>query len=89
MTPFLFDHRFPTLLNEMVANNSTTPTVCYTLTHMDASSDQSVDICNGVVDVFPFLIIILVGAAFTVFYIIFTFTIDIIGKKNLIRESLR
>ncbi|XP_061399105.1 synaptic vesicle glycoprotein 2B [Musca vetustissima] len=76
---------FPTLLNAMVASNAENPLVCYTLVHLnDGSNTGASDVCNGHVDIFPFLIIILVGAAFTLFYLFFSFTIDLIGKKNLI-----
>ncbi|XP_075156399.1 niacin transporter NiaP [Haematobia irritans] len=75
---------FPTLLTEMVSNGGVAVAVCHTLMQMDPSTDLNSDICNGIVDTFPFLVIIVVGAAFTVFYLIFSFTIDFIGKKNLI-----
>ncbi|XP_065364204.1 niacin transporter NiaP [Calliphora vicina] len=75
---------FPTMLNEMVAKDGLGYNVCHILSNMDTGADLSGDVCNGIIDTFPFMVIIMVGAAFTVFYLIFAFTIDIIGKKNLI-----
>lgn len=72
------------MLNEMVAKDGSGHNVCYILTHMDISTDLSADVCTGNIDTFPFMVIMMVGAAFTVFYLIFAFTIDLIGKKNLI-----
>ncbi|XP_073831689.1 uncharacterized protein [Musca autumnalis] len=68
----------------MVASTAEDPLVCYTLSLLNDDTQSSSDVCNGTVDIFPFLVIILVGAAFTVFYLFFSFTIDLIGKKNLI-----
>lgn len=72
------------MLNEMVVKDGLGYNVCHILTNMDTSTDLSGDVCNGIVDTFPFMVIMMVGAAFTVFYLIFAFTIDFIGKRNLI-----
>lgn len=74
------------MLNEMVARDGSGDTVCQILTTMNTDADLSGDVCNGIIDTFPFYVIMMVGAAFTVFYLIFAFTIDIIGKKNLISK---
>ncbi|KAM7349287.1 niacin transporter NiaP isoform 2-T2 [Cochliomyia hominivorax] len=75
---------FPTMLNEMVAKEGLGSNVCHILTNMETEADFTSDVCNGIIDTFPFMVIMMVGAAFAVFYLIFAFTIDIIGKKNLI-----
>ncbi|XP_013111036.1 putative transporter svop-1 [Stomoxys calcitrans] len=75
---------FPTLLNEMVSTKDFPVDVCNTLSNMDPTTNLHSDICNGIVDLFPFMVIAAVGGAFTFFYLFFSFTIDMIGKKNLI-----
>ncbi|KAI8125190.1 Synaptic vesicle glycoprotein 2B [Lucilia cuprina] len=75
---------FPTMLNEMVAKDGLGYNVCHILSNMETGADLTSDVCNGIIDTFPFMVIIFVGAAFAVFYLIFAFTIDYIGKKNLI-----
>lgn len=76
--------RFPTILNEMVVRSGEGFKTCEIIAGMDSTSDEVNSVCMGVIDMFMFQVLVMIGAAFTVFYLIFSFTIDIIGKKNLL-----
>ncbi|XP_037938546.1 synaptic vesicle glycoprotein 2B [Teleopsis dalmanni] len=75
---------FPTILNEMISKDGLGLTTCYIITNMELTTNLSTDICAGEVDTFMFNVLMVIGAAFTVFFLIFAYTIDYVGKKNLL-----
>lgn len=50
-----------------------------------AATAASTD-CSNVLDTFMFEVLIMIGAVFTVVYVIFAYAIDIVGKVNLLSE---
>ena len=60
--------------------------VCVIIDAMQIDSDTSDSICQGELDLLMFEVIVLIGLAFTLFYIIFSFLVDYIGRKILMGE---
>ncbi|XP_055846219.1 synaptic vesicle glycoprotein 2B [Episyrphus balteatus] len=78
---------FPTMLNEIVSKSKTGLLVCDVMNMHGTVSENSTiteEHCGGPVNTGMFQILIIIGAVFTIVYLVFTFTIDIIGKKNLL-----
>ncbi|XP_055912605.1 putative transporter svop-1 [Eupeodes corollae] len=80
---------FPTMLDQIVSKSETNYLVCEILdmhgtSSKDANGTITEEQCGGPVNTGMFQILIMIGGVFTCVYLVFTFTIDIIGKKNLL-----
>ncbi|XP_017965075.1 synaptic vesicle 2-related protein [Drosophila navojoa] len=76
---------FPTILNELGEESSYGALLCTVLLNFNTEPNPSEDgTCAMKADVNTYLVMITIGAAFTVIYLIFAYTIDMIGKRNLL-----
>lgn len=78
---------FPTMLDQIVENSSSGLLVCQIMDMYGTQSKNSTDIdveCGGSGNNRIFLILIAVSAVFVVVYLLFTFIVETIGKKNLL-----
>ncbi|XP_062140776.1 3-hydroxybenzoate transporter MhbT [Drosophila sulfurigaster albostrigata] len=76
---------FPTILNELGKETSEGSLLCTVLQSFSTAPDAPVDgVCIVNPDINTYQVMITIGAAFTVIYLIFAYTIDYIGKRNLI-----
>ncbi|XP_030378898.1 synaptic vesicle 2-related protein [Scaptodrosophila lebanonensis] len=71
---------FPTILNELNGNSEGSSHLCTVLQAVDSTSASN---CEDV-DLTTYYTMIIIGAAFTVVYVIFAYTIDYVGKRNLV-----
>ncbi|XP_012158711.1 synaptic vesicle glycoprotein 2B isoform X1 [Ceratitis capitata] len=75
---------FPTILNELIRKSDQDLKVCTIIGNMDVTTAKTVNSCTELLDYFMFEVLIMIGAVFTVVFIIFAYTIDIVGKSNLL-----
>lgn len=78
--------RFPTILNELIRKSDQDLKVCTIIGNMDVTTAKTVNSCTELLDYFMFEVLIMIGAVFTVVFIIFAYTIDIVGKSNLLSK---
>lgn len=81
--------RFPTILNELVEQDGQNLEVCEIVDVMIVDSNSNSSSCQGNIDLLSFEVMIVIGGAFTLFYIIFSFMVDYIGRKKLLSKSLK
>lgn len=78
---------FPTMLNELTTKSDSGLLMCKVM-EMHAADIQNAtsieDQCGGPVNTEMFQILIIIGGVFSIVYLVFTFTIELIGKKNLL-----
>lgn len=86
---------FPTILNELgkpSAQNTLLCTVLQGINSVDhnATSEQALSAvegaCNMSPDIATYQVMITIGGAFTIIYLIFAYIIDLTGKRNLLSE---
>uniref|UniRef100_A0A034VLN2 Synaptic vesicle glycoprotein 2B n=1 Tax=Bactrocera dorsalis TaxID=27457 RepID=A0A034VLN2_BACDO len=75
---------FPTVLNDLIAKNGQDLKVCSVIGSMDMTTPAASNDCSNALDTFMFEVLIMIGAAFTLVFLIFSYTIDIVGKVNLL-----
>lgn len=76
---------FPTILNELGKETAQGSLLCTVLQGFNSPQDVPADdICIAKPDITTYQVMITIGAAFTIIYLIFAYTIDLIGKRNLL-----
>nr|XP_036232073.1 synaptic vesicle glycoprotein 2B isoform X2 [Bactrocera oleae]XP_036232074.1 synaptic vesicle glycoprotein 2B isoform X2 [Bactrocera oleae] len=75
---------FPTVLNELIAKNGQDLKVCTVIGGMEMTTTAASSDCSDVLDTFMFEVLMMIGVFFTVVFLIFAYTIDIVGKVNLL-----
>ncbi|XP_030569393.1 synaptic vesicle 2-related protein [Drosophila novamexicana] len=76
---------FPTILNELGKESAQGSLLCTVLQGFNAAGETSVDgSCIMTADINTYQVMITIGGAFTIIYLIFAYTIDLIGKRNLL-----
>ncbi|ALC48887.1 CG15221 [Drosophila busckii] len=77
---------FPTILNALSTPQAQHQLLCTVLEGMspnktEAAADQ---LCTAQVDTSTYQVMIIIGAFFTLLYLVFAYTIDYLGKRNLL-----
>ncbi|KAH8387615.1 hypothetical protein KR093_008175, partial [Drosophila rubida] len=76
---------FPTILNALSAESAQGSLLCQVLQSVAGETEQSADgVCIVRLDITNYQVMIAIGAAFTIIYLVFAYTIDVIGKRNLL-----
>ncbi|XP_054727900.1 synaptic vesicle glycoprotein 2B [Anastrepha obliqua] len=75
---------FPTILNELIAKKGEDARMCKILGNMNLTVPEANANSNCELDYFTLQVLMMMGAVFTFIFIIFAYTIDIIGKVNLL-----
>uniref|UniRef100_A0A0A1XB01 Synaptic vesicle glycoprotein 2B n=1 Tax=Zeugodacus cucurbitae TaxID=28588 RepID=A0A0A1XB01_ZEUCU len=75
---------FPTVLNELIAKNGQDLKICSVIGGIDMTTTGASTDCSNVLDTFMFQVLIMIGAVFTLVFVVFAYTIDILGKVNLL-----
>lgn len=74
------------MLNELIAKNGQDLKVCSVIGGMEMTTTAASSDCSDVLDTFMFEVLMMIGVFFTVVFLIFAYTIDIVGKVNLLSE---
>ncbi|XP_036320092.1 synaptic vesicle glycoprotein 2A-like [Rhagoletis pomonella] len=76
---------FPTILNELIAKNGQGLKVCEIIGGMELTiTEANANDCSGSIDSFMFQVLMMIGGVFMLIFVIFAYTIDIVGKVNLL-----
>ncbi|XP_041449927.1 putative transporter svop-1 [Drosophila obscura] len=75
---------FPTILDELGARGGQATLLCQVLEEFDNTGNSGPEACAMDVDTNTYQVMIIIGAAFTVIYLVFAYIIDYTGKKNLL-----
>ncbi|EDW62973.2 3-hydroxybenzoate transporter MhbT [Drosophila virilis] len=76
---------FPTILNELGKQSAHGSLLCTVLQGFNAASETTANgSCIMTADINTYQVMITIGGAFTIIYLIFAYTIDLIGKRNLL-----
>ncbi|KAH8308615.1 hypothetical protein KR044_008992 [Drosophila immigrans] len=76
---------FPTILNELGKDTSQGSLLCHVLQSFSTAAEVPADgVCIVNPDISTYQVMITIGGAFTIIYLIFAYTIDVIGKRNLL-----
>lgn len=84
---------FPTILNELGKPSAENTLLCTVLQGINSGVDSEKLLeaaeegsCNASPDIGTYQVMITIGAAFTIIYLIFAYIIDLIGKRNLLSK---
>ncbi|EDV91828.1 3-hydroxybenzoate transporter MhbT [Drosophila grimshawi] len=78
---------FPTILNELGKHSGEGSLLCTILQGFNTPAETEIasdSVCHIAADINTYQVMICIGGAFTVIYLIFAYTIDMIGKRNLL-----